>query len=129
MSSLVGAMGGQFKKLAIKATGCLLAVICFPMVIFGLVSGNWKAVGISIGVTCAAVIIAFKLIERRLKKTFLGAVPQERISQRAPPAAGPLDPPQRRQRIDCLLAAARFPRLAEIEPLFPKESEPDLLAD
>ncbi|NLX95808.1 MAG: hypothetical protein GXY83_06500 [Rhodopirellula sp.] len=126
MSTVLGALGGGLKKTAAKATGCLLVVICLPLVIFGLVSGNWKAVLISIAITCGVVIVAFKTIEHRIKRSFMSKVPGAG-DDRAPPAAGPLDESTRRQRIDHLLVAAGLPRLSEVEPLFPKESELDLL--
>ncbi|NUQ63343.1 MAG: hypothetical protein HUU20_12760 [Pirellulales bacterium] len=126
ISTVLGALGGGLKKTAMKATGCLLIVLCLPLVIFGLVSGNWKAVLISIAITCAVVIAAFKMIERRVKRSFASKVPGAG-DDRAPPAAGPLEEPLRRQRIDQLLIAAGLPRLVEVEPLFPKKSELDLL--
>jgi hypothetical protein len=123
MATVFGAVGGHLKKTAMKATGCLLTVICFPLVVFGLVSGNWKAVLISIAITCGTVMGAFKLIEYRFKKSFQRKMPLADDGQRAPPAAGPLEPSQRRQRVEKLLAAAGLPKLAEIEPL----CEPDEL--
>lgn len=128
MSTVMGAMGGHLKKTAMKATGCLLVVICFPLLIFGLVSGNWQPVFISIAVTCGVVMAAFKVIEYKFKKSFLSNLPGANDERKAPPAAGPLDKAQRRQRIDKLLSAAALPKLSEIEPLFPEESELDLLS-
>lgn len=126
MSTMLGALGGGIKKTAVKATGCLLMVICLPLVIFGLVSGNWRAVLISIAVTCAVVIAAFKVIEYRFKRAFMGKLPRAGNGN-APPAAGPMEESARRKRIDQLLVSAGLPRLAEVEPLFPEKSELDLL--
>jgi hypothetical protein len=128
MSTVFGALGGGIKRTAVKATGCLLFVVCLPLVIFGLVSGNWKAVGISVGVTVAVVIAAFKYIEYRFKRSFRKKVSDVGSISEAPPAAGPLDESLRRQRLDGTLAQARLPRLSEVEPLFPKQSELDLLS-
>ena len=127
MSTVLGALGGGLKKTAMKATGCLLIVICLPLVIFGLVSGNWTAVLISIAITCAVVITAFKVIEYKVRNSVMGKMPMTNERDQAPPAAGPLDQSQRRQRIDQLLAATSLPTLAEVEPLFPEENELDLL--
>ena len=126
MSTMLGALGGGIKKTAVKATGCLLMVLCLPLVVFGLVSGNWRAVLISIAVTCVVVIAAFKLIEHRFKRAILGKFPRQGANG-VPPAAGPLEKSTRRKRIDELLASAGLPRLAEVEPLFPEKSELDLL--
>lgn len=127
MGSVLDALGGGLKRTAIKATGCLLAVICLPLVIFGLVSGNWKAVLISIAITCGVVIVVFKTIERRVRKSFQRNMPSAADRSDAPPAAGPLDESERRRRIDGLLASAGLPGLAEVEPLFSEEGELGLL--
>ena len=128
MSTVLGALGGGLKKTAMKATGCLLVVICLPLVIFGLVSGNWTAVLISVAATCVVVIAAFKVIEYKVKNSLMGKMPVANEGDQAPPAAGPLDESQRRERIDQLLAAANLPTLAEVETLFPEENAFDLLS-
>ena len=127
MSTFIGAIGGGLKKTAMKATGCLLIVICLPLVIFGLVSGNWTAVLISIGITCAIVITAFKVIEHKVKNSVMGKMPMANDDNGAPPAAGPLGDAMRRERIDRLLAAAGLPALAQVEPHFPEDNEFDVL--
>ncbi len=127
MSTVLGALGGGLKKTAMKATGCLLVLICLPLVVFGLVSGTWKPVLISIAITCGVVIVVFKVIERRVKRSFMNKMPRAVDDRRAPPAAGPLEPSARRDRIDQLLAAAGLPTLAAVEPLFPEKSELNLL--
>jgi hypothetical protein len=126
MQSVLGAMGASLKNTAIKATGCLLLVICLPLVVFGAVSGNWREVGIAIAVTSIVVIVLFKIIEFRVRRSFSRTLPP-RQELRGPPVAGPLDKAERRDRLDGLLASAGLPPLAKVEPLFPKESELDLL--
>ena len=110
-----------------KATGCLLCVICLPLVVFGLVSGNWKAVGISIGITCLLVTALFKILEYRVKKSFRDKVSDVSPGSEAPAAAGPLDESLRRTT-GCDPGSRRLPKLTEVEPLFPKETELDLLS-
>lgn len=127
MSIVLGALGGGLKKTAAKATGCLLMVICLPLVIFGLVSGSWKPVLISIAITCGVVFVAFKVIEYRVRRSFMGKIPMANEGDKAPPSAGPMEEAQRRERIGRLLVAAGLPGLAVVEPLFPEESELDLL--
>jgi hypothetical protein len=102
-------------------------VLCFPLVIFGLVSGSWQPVLISIAITCGVVIAAFKVIEHKFKKSVMGAMPNRGDERLAPPAAGPLEPEPRRQRIDRLLAAEGLPKLAEVEPLFEENPMLDFL--
>ncbi len=127
MSVVLGVLGGGLRKTAMKATGCLLAVICLPLLIFGLVSGDWKAVLISIAITCGEVIVVFKTIEHRFKKSFQSKLPGSGVGVKAPPAAGPLDESMRRRRVDELLAAAGLPSLAKVEPLFSQDDDLDLL--
>ena len=127
VSTVIGALGGGLKRTAVKATGCLLVVICLPLVVFGLVSGDWTAVLISIAVTCAVVIAVFKVIERKVKNSLMGKMAMKNEGDGAPPAAGPLDEARRRQRIDRLLAAAGLPALSQVEPYFPEEDEFALL--
>ena len=40
MQAVMGAIGGGVKKYAVKATGCLLAILCLPLILFGIFSGN-----------------------------------------------------------------------------------------
>lgn len=127
MNSVLGAIGGGIKRTAVKATGCLLLVICFPLVVFGAVSGAWTSVLISVAITTVAVVLAFKLVEYRFRKSFASRIPSASREDRAPPVAGPLDEQMRRQRVDQLLTAASLPPLSQVELLFPKESELDLL--
>ncbi len=128
ISAIWGVLSGSLKNTARKATGCLLVVICSPLVIFGLISGNWKPVGISVAITCAVVIAAFKVMTYRFKRAFASTLPDTGAAdEEAPPAAGPQEESLRRERIEQLLVSAGLPGLAEVEPLFPEESELDLL--
>ena len=94
-----------------------------PFVIFALVSGNWKAGGITIGVIVALVVITFKLIERKWRRGFAATLSEVHSGptmpdENEPATAGPSDPRQRRQQLDQLLSRAGLPSLAEIEPHF-----------
>lgn len=75
----IGAMGTAIKRVAMKATGCLLIVICFPVLIFGAVSGSWKAVAITVGITVTLVALIFKLIEWKIQKSFSRSVLKSEI--------------------------------------------------
>ncbi len=123
ISSMFGALGGQLKKTAIKATGCLLMVLCAPVLLFGAISGNWQAALITVAIVALCVVIAFKVIEGKFKRKF--AMPalarQEDGEERRAPVAGPMDRKERRNRLDQLLKAAGFPTLSEIEPHFSEE--------
>lgn len=122
-------MGGHLKKTAMKLTGCLLAVICSPVLLFGLLSGNWKAALITIAVVISVVILIFKIIEFRLKRSISRTLPLRghHPDDDPVPVAGPLDEKERRRRVDELLAATGFPSLAKVEPSFPKVDPTDLL--
>ncbi len=111
LATFVSAIGGSLKKTAIKGTGCLLIVICSPLLIFGAVSGNWKAVLITVGVVLLLTIIAFKVIENKIKRGFKSKLSQASIDEdeTGPATAGPLDPAERRRTLDKLLSAAGFP--------------------
>jgi hypothetical protein len=129
LQNIIGAMGGHLKKTAMKLTGCLLAVICSPVLLFGLLSGNWKAALITIAVVTAVVIFIFKMIEFRLKRSVSRTLPSRGHDPDDDliPVAGPLDEKERRRRVDELLAATGFPPLAKVEPSFPKVDPTDLL--
>lgn len=123
ISTMFGAVGGQLKKTAIKATGCLLMVLCAPVLLFGAISGNWQAALITVAIVALCVAITFKVIEGKFKRKF--AMPErtqdEGSGPARPPVAGPMDPRERRNRLDQLLKAAAFPALSEIEPHFSDE--------
>jgi hypothetical protein len=127
LSSIMSSLGGGLKRTAMKATGCLVIVLCVPIVVFGLISGDWTSVGITCAVVVVLAIGTFKIVEYRFSRWFKGKIPQPDSAGDPPPVAGPLDERARRQRVDALLAIAKLPPLAKIEPLFPEESELDAL--
>ncbi len=122
ISTFLGAIGGSLKKTAMKATGCLLIVICSPLLIFGAVSGNWKAVLITVGIVIVLVAIVFKLIERGVARSMKNALSRDQGAPTGPATAGPLDAEVRRQSLDQLLAAAGFPAIKTFESLFPPKN-------
>ena len=124
--AVLGAVGGQLKSTAMKATGCLLVVLSVPILIFGFFAEKMQAAGIAIAVLAAVVAIAFKVIESRLKAKFRNA-PFNRddpTNSRAP-VAGPLDVDDRRRRLDQMLSTCGFPSIAELEPHFPEDASLD----
>ena len=116
--SLFSVIGGAVKKTAMKATGCLVFVVCLPIFIFGLVSGNWTAVAWTIGITVSLAVIAFKLVEWQVAKKFRQSIDAAEDEQniQGSPTAGPLDKHQRRAALDALLATAGLPATSKIEP-------------
>lgn len=130
IGNMFGAMGGQLKKTAIKATGCLLMVICAPVLLFGAISGNWQAALITVAVVAVCVVIVFKVIEFKVKKKF--AMPElqrngDEDGEERAPVAGPMDESQRKARLEQMLKSAGFPPISEIEPHFSAETFDDLL--
>ena len=121
--SLFSVIGGAVKKTAMKATGCLVVVVCLPIFIFGLVSGNWTAVAWTIGITVSLAVVAFKLVEWQVAKKFRQSIDAAEDEQNihGSPTAGPLDKSQRRVALDALLATAGLPAISKIEPLVTKE--------
>ncbi|MEX0792077.1 MAG: hypothetical protein WD045_03015 [Pirellulaceae bacterium] len=116
MNELADQIGSGVKGFAKKATGCLLMVICLPLLIFGAVSGQWQAVGITVLVTAVVVAVIFKVIEYRVRRWYRESIPTAEPED--DPAAGPLDERARRARLDRLLLVAGFPPLEEVEPRF-----------
>ncbi|MBB3209367.1 hypothetical protein FHS27_005207 [Rhodopirellula rubra] len=120
LGSVLAMFGGKVKKTAVKATGCLTVILCIPVLLFGLIAGKMQAAMITILIVCVAVAIVFKLIERKFKRKFndgpigMHAGQQGESGARAP-VAGPLDPTERRTRLEELLLAAGMPSLSEIE--------------
>ncbi|TWT49154.1 hypothetical protein Pla22_43460 [Rubripirellula amarantea] len=123
-AAVFDAIGGKLKRTAMQATGCLLMVLCAPIVLFGAVSGNWQAVGITIAMVVIATILLFKLIERKVAAKFStdGLFNQPESDQ--PPAAGPLDDKQRRAAMEKILSAAGLPSLSEIDRYVRPEDDP-----
>ncbi|EMI43057.1 putative membrane protein [Rhodopirellula sp. SWK7] len=120
LGSVLAMFGGKVKRTAVKATGCLTVILCIPVLLFGLIAGKMQAAMITILIVCVAVAIVFKLIERKFKRKFndgpigMHARQQGESGTRAP-VAGPLDPTERRTRLEELLLAAGMPSLSEIE--------------
>jgi hypothetical protein len=126
---MLNAIGGGLKKFANKAIGCLLLVISLPLVIFGLVSGNWRSVFITIAITAAVVLGAYRLVVARFKRMVNRRMLRGEDDTAKRLAAGPQDQAARRKRIDELLKRAGLPRMAEVEPLFSDKSGLELLAE
>ncbi|MFO1063348.1 MAG: hypothetical protein U0892_05725 [Pirellulales bacterium] len=122
LSGALEAIGGSLKKTAMKATGCLLVVICSPLLIFGAVSGNWTAVLITVAIMVLLTMIGFVTIERKVKRSFAAKMPQGERDDRFS-AAGPLDKAERRKRMKALLAEAGLPSLEKVEPYMAPVSE------
>ena len=123
MSTFFGAIGGSLKKTAMKATGCLLIVICSPLLIFGAISGNWTAVLITVAVVVVLVAVIFKVLERKVARSMKSSLSRGQAEPTGPATAGPLDADARRQALDQLLAAAGFPPIKKLEPNFPPKNE------
>lgn len=123
--TIAGAIGGQLKTTAIKATGCLYVVLCLPILLFGLVSGDMRSVGTTILVMAGIIVVMFKIIETRVRRKFKEGPAavldrDEDRTNRKSPTTGPQDDRQRRNRLDELLMDAGLPRLADAEPHFVK---------
>ena len=118
IKSVLSAIGGAVKKTAIRATGCLVSIVCLPILVFGLVSGNWRAVGWTIAITVVTVIIAFKVAEWYLKKRFNQTISEAEAenNMHGAPTAGPLNAHQRRAALEALLVSAGLPPLSKIAP-------------
>ncbi|EMI53340.1 hypothetical protein [Rhodopirellula sallentina] len=128
LGNIIGALGGQLKKTVVKGVGCLTVLICLPVLLFGLIAGKMQAALITIGVVVVGVAIVFKLVERKFKRKFndssigMFARDQDAAETRAP-VAGPLDPAERRARLDQLLLAAGLPPLQDIEKHVDEDDE------
>lgn len=122
MTRVFGAMGGELRKTAVKATGCLLSALAVPILLIGYFMEKLKEAGYVIVALVVIAAIAFKVIESKVKSRFTSG-PFEADSEEAdskPPVAGPLEQSERRQHIDRLLSGCGFPPLSELEPHFPK---------
>ena len=116
----IGMMGGQLQRTAAKLTGCLLMILCAPVVLFGLISGNLKAAGITIALVALVVILIFKLCVNKVKQKFQSSDWSGADSDERPPVVGPMDKEQRRNTLDALLQSAGFPSLKDAEKHFSK---------
>lgn len=119
LNNLAGQIGSGIKGFATKATGCLLMLICTPLLIFGAVSGQWEAVAITVLITSLLVAVIFKLAEYRIRRWYRESMPENaNPDPNEDPAAGPMDAAARRERLDRLLLVAGFPPLEVVEPRF-----------
>lgn len=125
IKAIIGVVGGELKSAALKGTGCLLVLICIPILLVGWIAKNMQAALISVGVVCVMVIAIFKFLEHKFTRKF--SMNTSRDEDERAPVSGPLDPAERRSRLDQLLAAAGFPSVAEIEPSFPEGTTLDEL--
>ncbi|NOZ41226.1 MAG: hypothetical protein GXP24_13520 [Planctomycetes bacterium] len=128
LGTVFGVIGGGMKKFAKKATGCLGVVLCIPLVLFGVFSGNWTAVLYAIGATAVVVVGLYMFVARKFRKAVTKNMPAQDNDETSTAVAGPQEEEARKARIDQLLAAAKLPPLAEIEPHFPDVSGLELLA-
>ena len=122
--AVFNAMGGQLKKMALKATDCLLLVICSPVLIYGAISGSWQAALITVAIVTAIVFTVFKVAETKFKRKFAvsSLQPDEEEEEARPVVVGSLQESERRTALDQILAKAGLPSLAEIEPHFDTEN-------
>ncbi|TWT78212.1 hypothetical protein Pla123a_10020 [Posidoniimonas polymericola] len=128
MGAVIGLIGGGVQRYARKATGCLVVVLCVPLALFGVFSGNWTAVGYAAVGTIVVVVGGYKLLSWRVRRAFRKKVTLGGGDEPTTVVAGPLDQLTRKQRVDALLAAAGLPALAEVEPHFPDATGLELLA-
>ncbi len=133
IGAFVGAIGGQLKSTAMKATGCLVVVLCIPILLFGYFAEKMQAAGIAAGALVVTVAVLFKLLERRLKKKLsqspIGDMKDrdKQAEQGRAPVVGPLDKDERRAKLDQLLAASGLPALERIQPHINEDESLDAL--
>ena len=120
VDSVFGAIGGSIKKTALKCVGCLFITVCTPLLLFGVFSGNWPAVLISVLVTAIVFFVGFSIVEYCIKKKFRDTMPKHDENEAAI-VAGPLDETDRRGQLDALLNKAGLPSLDVLEPQFAKD--------
>ena len=117
-----GEAGTKFKSFAKQATGCLVTVLAMPVVLFGLVSGDWRSAGITLAILVAIVVVVFKFVELKVRQNFrrsiIGSLNAAGETNPHPSAAGPMDEQERRRQLNALLVGAGLPSIAEIEPHF-----------
>ncbi|QDT51910.1 hypothetical protein Pan258_60070 [Symmachiella dynata] len=122
MGSLFGAMGGQVKKRALQAVGCLLTVMAVPILSVGYLMDRFKESVYIVIAIFVFVMVALKVIESKIKAKFAEQSQDEEEEPEPRPAApGPLNRQERRRCIDQMLASCGFPSLAELEPHFPEK--------
>ena len=126
LSGMVDAIGGKIKRVAVLGTGCALVAINFPVLLFGLISGNLRAAAITIAVVTVIGIVLFQIAKVKFRRRF---DPRKNESAQddggPPPVAGPIDETERRAELDRRLKAAGLPSIAAAEPY--REQAFDLL--
>lgn len=109
-------LGDQLKTTGRRAAGCLAFVLCLPFLLFGLISGNWKAAGMAVALVFLSVAIVYQTLEYKVRNKFKSFEAEKKSAEPdRPDVPGPLDEGQRRKRIEKLLAAAGLPSLSAIE--------------
>lgn len=122
-TAIIGAFGGELKKTALKAIGCLIFALAIPILITGFFLGKLKESGYAVLALFVLTTIAYKFTESRLKRRFNDASINKNEDQHLdrPDVAGPLDEKERRSQIEALLAACGYPQLKTIEPHFSED--------
>jgi hypothetical protein len=118
LASIFGALGDVIKAKAVKGMGCLLLVLCLPMLVYGMTTNRWGTAGISIASIIVIALAAFKIIEWRVQKSFGSPSTSDKRSSTQdaaplPPVAGPLDEEERRHALDALFRRCGFPGIDE----------------
>jgi hypothetical protein len=124
LSSAFEALGKRFKKTAIKATGCLTTFLCLPFVFFAWSREDWRIAVFSIAIVVTFVVVAFKYVESRIKKSF--GLPISEEDDTTIPVAGPLDMEKRAEAFEQILQKCKLATLTDIAPLLAKQDQDSL---
>jgi hypothetical protein len=121
LGMVFGVLGDKLKETAIKATGCLLMLICIPMLVLGFVTERLPAMAVSIGVVFCLAVIVFKYGEHRVRKSFSQSNSKSAggDTSESRPVPGPLDDGERRAQLNVLLNRCGMASVDQIEPHFP----------
>jgi hypothetical protein len=125
-SLVVEKIGGEVKRTAVRLTGCFVLVICSPVILFSLISGNWKAGGITIAIVVILTTILFKLAEAKIRRRVNGLrtkLTGDRVVSKKSSSAGPLDSNTRREVLNQTLIRAGLPPLSKIEAFLVPDPE------
>ncbi|MEX2358987.1 MAG: hypothetical protein WEE51_11725, partial [Pirellulaceae bacterium] len=91
--AVVGKLGEAIRGLARVATGCLSAMICLPLLLFGLFFGHWNAIGLAILLINGTIGLTCAVIEYRYRRQYRREVGPELLAPSPGEAtAGPLNP-------------------------------------
>ena len=125
MGAFIGAVGGAVKKWAVRGMGCLYLVACIPILIWGLVSANWKPALLTMLGTLIAFVAVFKTVELLLKRRVHGSAIVKRgsSSKSLPQVAGPEAVAEREALMSQLLSKAGLPSLRQIKEHYPDPGE------